>query len=100
MPCRTVVLYGDSKFLSTSQFLQCAGRAGRRGFDTQGHVVFCGFDLHRVKTLTLSPPVNLVGRFTLKPTNILQLIQLSMFDLKRAQFALLYVPFFTSKNHH
>jgi ATP-dependent RNA helicase HelY len=46
MPARTVVFDGLRKFdgtrvapLSTRQFMQKAGRAGRRGMDTEGHVV-------------------------------------------------------------
>ncbi|MSP56795.1 MAG: DEAD/DEAH box helicase [Myxococcales bacterium] len=46
MPARTVIFDGLRKFdgismrpLTTREFLQKAGRAGRRGMDTEGHVV-------------------------------------------------------------
>ncbi len=46
MPARTVIFDGLKKFdgismrpLTTREFLQKAGRAGRRGMDTEGHVV-------------------------------------------------------------
>jgi superfamily II RNA helicase len=37
------------------------GRAGRRGFDTQGNVLFVGIPGDRIRTLMTSPPENLIG---------------------------------------
>lgn len=47
MPCRTVVMAGDSPFLDALNFRQMSGRAGRRGLDNMGHVVF--FSLPQVR---------------------------------------------------
>ena len=40
MPCVTVVFSGDSVYLTALNYRQAAGRAGRRGFDLLGNVVF------------------------------------------------------------
>jgi hypothetical protein len=48
MPCRTVVLAGDSHFIDSLQFRQMCGRAGRRGFDLRGNVVLFGLPSARI----------------------------------------------------
>lgn len=47
MPCRTVVMAGDSSHLDALNYRQMSGRSGRRGLDTLGHVVFYGLPFHR-----------------------------------------------------
>jgi hypothetical protein len=42
MPCKTVLITGQSVYLTTVLFNQCSGRAGRRGFDNKGRVVLFG----------------------------------------------------------
>ncbi|GAB4814095.1 hypothetical protein N2152v2_001141 [Parachlorella kessleri] len=65
MPCRTVVFLGDHIFLSALQFRQMMGRAGRRGFDPLGHVVFFGVGPRKVRSLMVSPVPHLLGHFPL-----------------------------------
>jgi hypothetical protein len=48
MPCKTIVFAGNSVFLTALNFRQCAGRAGRRGFDLLGNILFLGIFLQRV----------------------------------------------------
>jgi hypothetical protein len=43
MPCRTVAFINSSPYLDAMMYRQLMGRAGRRGFDTRGDVVFFGF---------------------------------------------------------
>lgn len=54
MPCRTVVFAGDSLALDPMNYKQMAGRAGRRGYDTLGNVVFMGIPRCRVQNLMVS----------------------------------------------
>ncbi len=51
MPCRTVVLAGASPYLTPVSMRQIAGRAGRRGFDSIGNVVFLGIGIPVIKSL-------------------------------------------------
>lgn len=53
MPCRTVVFAGESQ-MSVVSYKQMAGRAGRRGFDTLGNVVFYGMGKKDVMNLISS----------------------------------------------
>lgn len=57
-------------------YRQCAGRAGRRGFDTLGKVVFYGIPLDRIHRLMLSKLPRLTGTFPLSSTLALRLFNL------------------------
>jgi hypothetical protein len=62
MPCRSVIFAGDSVFLNSVQFQQMAGRAGRRGLDVLGHVIFCALPLHRLHRLVISGVPQMNGK--------------------------------------
>ena len=76
MPCATVVFSGDSIFLTALNFRQAAGRAGRRGFDLLGNVVFHHISYSRVCRLLSSRLPNLNGHFPLTTTLVLRLFSL------------------------
>jgi hypothetical protein len=76
MPCRTVVLCHESKYLSPLMYQQMAGRAGRRGFDTQGHVVFFGIPIRKITTVVCSPLSKLTGTDPLGTTTTLRFLNL------------------------
>lgn len=63
MPCKTVVFSGDSVFLTALNFRQAAGRAGRRGFDLLGNVVFQGISDAKICRLISSRLPELNGHF-------------------------------------
>lgn len=65
-PTRTVVILGSSLMedISVLKAQQISGRSGRRGFDTQGHVVYCRVNFKNIMRGTYAP---LVGKDTITP---------------------------------
>ncbi|KAH6977816.1 hypothetical protein EDB82DRAFT_567453 [Fusarium venenatum] len=76
MPCKTVVFSGDSMFLSPQNYRQASGRAGRRGFDLLGNVVFNGINRDRVHEIMSSRLPALKGQFPISTTLVLRLFVL------------------------
>ncbi|KAI8953917.1 hypothetical protein F4801DRAFT_66209 [Xylaria longipes] len=76
MPCKTVAFIGDSTFLTTLNYRQGAGRAGRRGFDLLGNVVFSNISKMRAYELMSSRLPDLKGHFPLTTTLILRILGL------------------------
>ncbi|CAG8479082.1 3193_t:CDS:2 [Funneliformis caledonium] len=72
MPCKTVIFVGDSVFLGALQYRQMSGRAGRRGFDLRGHVIFFGINITKISRLLMSGLPNLSGHFPLSTTLMLR----------------------------
>jgi hypothetical protein len=86
MPCKTVVFSGDSVFLTALNYRQCAGRAGRRGFDLLGNVVFQGLSREKVCRLLSSRLPDLNGHFPITTTLVLRLFTL-LHESKNAKYA-------------
>ncbi|OAA54092.1 dead deah box DNA helicase [Niveomyces insectorum RCEF 264] len=63
MPYKTVIFSGNSTFLNASNYRQASGRAGRRGFDILGNVVFYVLRPQRVFELMSSCLPDLRGHF-------------------------------------
>ena len=76
MPCATVVFSGDSVFLTALNYRQAAGRAGRRGFDLLGNVVFQNLRTAKVCRLLSSRLPDLNGHFPVTTTLVLRLFTL------------------------
>jgi superfamily II RNA helicase len=93
MPARTTVISTLSKrtdsghrLLNASEFLQMAGRAGRRGMDLQGYVVTVQTPFEGSKEaayLATSKPDPLVSQFTPSYGMVLNLLQIHTLDQAR-----------------
>lgn len=73
MPCKTVVFSGDSLFLTALNFRQASGRAGRRGLDILGNVVFQHVPIQKVHRLISSRLPDLNGHFPITTSLVLRL---------------------------
>lgn len=71
-----MVFSGDSVFLTALNFRQAAGRAGRRGFDNLGNVVFHGISMSKVHRLISSRLPDINGHFPITTTLVLRLFTL------------------------
>ncbi|XP_049843647.1 probable ATP-dependent RNA helicase DDX60 isoform X1 [Schistocerca gregaria] len=76
MPCKTVVIATDSSFLTPLNYHQMSGRAGRRGFDAEGNVVFWGVNESRVQNLLTGKLPILWGNFPMSISLVLRLLLL------------------------
>ncbi|XP_067896061.1 probable ATP-dependent RNA helicase DDX60 [Heterodontus francisci] len=76
MPCKTVVFLDDSVFLDALQYRQMSGRAGRRGFDLIGNVVFYSVPMPKVQRLLKASVPLLSGQFPLSISLVLRLMLL------------------------
>ncbi|KAG2012979.1 DEAD/DEAH box helicase [Coprinopsis cinerea AmutBmut pab1-1] len=75
-PAKTAIFCNDSPYLTALMYRQCAGRAGRRGYDLLGNVIFYGIPMDRVQRLILSRLPSLGGGFPVTSTLVLRLCNL------------------------
>jgi len=99
MPARSVTLCGDSKLLTPLQYRQMSGRAGRRGYDAVGHVVFFAVPPRKMFRLLKSPLNSLRGHFPINTTLALKMVDYYALasdkkDAGKALLPLLKEPFF------
>ncbi len=72
MPCRTTVFAFTTVELNPLNYRQMSGRAGRRGFDDKGQVVFYGIDPRTACRLMTSSLSELRGHFHLTCSAVLR----------------------------
>lgn len=73
MPCSTVIFCGDSLFLTALNYRQASGRAGGRGFDLLGNVIFHGISFSKAYQLISSRLPDLNGHFPITTSLVLRL---------------------------
>ncbi|KKO98266.1 DEAD/DEAH box helicase [Trichoderma harzianum] len=90
MPCKTVIFHEDSVFLTAQNFRQASGRAGRRGFDLLGNIVFNQIPRERVYEIMSARLPGLNGQFPISTTLVLRLFSL-LYGSDNCQFAVTMV---------
>ncbi|CAF0733868.1 unnamed protein product [Adineta steineri] len=76
MPAKTVAFIQDTIYLDALQYRQASGRAGRRGFDIQGHVIFIDIPLAKISHLMMSAIPNIHAHFPTSVTFLMRLLHL------------------------
>ncbi|CAF1144509.1 unnamed protein product [Rotaria sordida] len=76
MPTKTVAFVNDSIYLDALQYRQSSGRAGRRGFDIQGHIVFIDIPISKIRHLTISAIPDIHAHFPTSVTFFMCLLHL------------------------
>ncbi|KAG0438022.1 hypothetical protein DMUE_3348 [Dictyocoela muelleri] len=71
MPCRTVIFAGDNINLEPLNFRQMSGRAGRRGYDTLGNVIFLGIHSKKIDMLIGSDMDEIRGNYSYVNTSFI-----------------------------
>ncbi len=73
MPCKTVVLPSEAICFDSIYYRHMVGRAGRRGFDNIGHIVYYGMPEKKIKNFISSNVSHITGQFTFNLNLILQI---------------------------
>jgi ATP-dependent RNA helicase DDX60 len=87
MPCKTVVFSGDSAYLTALNYRQSSGRAGRRGFDLLGNVVFQEFPPEKALRLISSKLPDINGHFPMTTGFVLRILTL-LHGTSNAEYAM------------
>lgn len=72
MPCKSTIFVGTHVKLNALNYRQMAGRAGRRGFDLVGNVIFVDSTIKNIRRLLTSELTQLGGDYALTPSHVLR----------------------------
>ena len=72
MPCKSTIFVGTHVKLNALNYRQMAGRAGRRGFDLVGQVIFVDSTQKNIRRLLSSELSQLGGDYALTPSHVLR----------------------------
>ncbi len=61
MPFRSVIIIKEDNEIDSMLYHQMSGRAGRRGLDKEGNVIFAGYSWDKIKELSISESPNIIG---------------------------------------
>lgn len=76
MPTKTVAFINDSIFLDALSYRQASGRAGRRGFDIEGNIVFIDIPIPKIRHLVVSAIPDIRAHAPTSVTFLMRLLQL------------------------
>eukprot|EP00742_Colponemidia_sp_Colp-10_P008899 GILJ01009669.1.p1 GENE.GILJ01009669.1~~GILJ01009669.1.p1 ORF type:complete len:1596 (+),score=195.01 GILJ01009669.1:607-4788(+) len=98
MPCKSVVFAGYSPHLTAVQYFQMQGRAGRRGYEAVGNVIFFGFSPQQISRFMTAELPTIRGHMPLDTSTVLRLMTLVKecpdAAARDSIMRLLQVPFF------
>jgi hypothetical protein len=75
-PCKSIIVGSDSRFLDEILLQQMIGRAGRRGIEDMGHVIFFSLDEYRLRDMISCKLPEISGSMPLTISYILRLVLL------------------------
>ncbi|KAL8434543.1 hypothetical protein Efla_000059 [Eimeria flavescens] len=77
LPCKSAVFAGDALALTPTMFKQAGGRAGRRGYDSAGHIIFWEVPFRRINRLLEARLPVFSGDFPVTPMLTLRTLRLN-----------------------